>query len=129
MAQFLSPAWIEQIASSAAARDVPPPLAPEISLTVRQTVRGGPEGDVSYSVRLAQGFVTVTPDDPGEADVEVSSDYDTAVAISKGELSPAVALAAGLLRVGGKVGLLVEHHDAFLALGDLMGPVRTTTEY
>lgn len=129
MARFLSPAWIEQVATTAAARDAAPPVAPEITMTVRQTVRGGPDGDVSYSFRLAQGWVTVTPDDPAEADVEVTSDYDTAVAISKGELSPAVALAAGLLRVGGKVGLLVEHHDAFLALGDLLGPVRATTEY
>ena len=129
MARFLSPDWISEVASTAAAREGPPPVAPEVALTVRQTVRGGPEGDVSYSVRLAQGWVTVTPDDPGEADVEVSSDYETAVSISKGELSPAVALAAGLLRVGGKVGLLVEHHDAFVAMGDLLGPVRATTEY
>jgi putative sterol carrier protein len=127
VARFLSAEWLEEVAAAADGSDGR--AGGGGALTVRQVVLEGPEGDVAYSVRVADGRVRVDPGAGGEADVEVTSDYDTAVAISKGELSPAVALSAGRLRLRGNVGLLALHHDAFAALGDVLAPVRAATEY
>ena len=129
MSRFLSPEWLEEATGAVAVGSREPRIADDVSLTVRQMVQGGPDGDVAYTVRFANGRIEFTPGATGEADVEVASGYETAVAISRGELSPAVALAAGVLRVSGKVGLLAEHREAWASLEDLLSPVRATTTY
>jgi putative sterol carrier protein len=66
---------------------------------------------------------------PGAADVEVSSDYETAAAISQGRLSPAEAFAAGRLRVSGSVTALVAAQSAFAQLGPRLASVSGATTY
>ncbi|MDQ4133687.1 MAG: SCP2 sterol-binding domain-containing protein [Actinomycetota bacterium] len=129
MARFLSADWLEQASGAVTAASGDVRLPHDVSLAVRQVVRGGPEGDVAYTVRFGNGGIEFTAGGEGDADVVVTSPYETAVSISKGDLSPAVALASGALRVSGKVGLLAEHREAWAALGDLLAPVRASTEY
>lgn len=129
MARFLSPGWLDDVADAVAAGHGAGRIPPDVSLTVRQVIRGGPDGDVTYSVRFGDGVVTVVPGGGDGADIEVASDYPTAVAISKGDVSPAVALASGVLRVTGRVELLGQHREAWTALDDLLAPVRARTEY
>ncbi len=127
MARFLSPEWLAEL-GAAADGEGRRPTSDGVDLTVRQVVRGGPEGDVTYRVRLTDGTATVTPGD-GNADLEVVQDYATAVAISKGELTPAAAFAAGRLKLGGRVGLLVRHGGVADGLGDLFASLRAGTSY
>lgn len=132
MARFLSPAWLDELAAAAAGSDQLRRAAAGVDLSVRHVVLDGPDGDVSYSFRLAGGEVSVAGDGgdgADEADVEMASDYSTAAAISRGELSPAVAVAAGRVRLKGRVALLGTHQEVFAGLGDLFGPVRASTEY
>lgn len=120
--RFLSPEWLDQVARATAA------AAPGVALSIHHRITGGPDGDVEYTVRLGPGAVTVEPG-PGSADVEVVQTYETAVGISQGHLTPAAAFAAGRLRLGGAVGILVEHQDAVAALGPLLAGVPGTTTY
>ena len=101
--------------------------APATELRVRQRVTGGPDGEVEYVLALAGGEVRFEA--AGPADVELTTDYDTAAAISQGLLSPAAAFAAGRLRVGGAVSSLVAHQDAFAGIGRLLGGVAEATTY
>jgi len=103
-----------------------------IELTVRQVVNGGPAGDVTYALRLADGTVTVIAGDShpdADADLEVVQDYATAADISRGDLTPSAAFAAGRLKLGGNVGLLVRHGDVAAGLDDLFGSLRAETTY
>ena len=102
--------------------------SPGAALSIHQTVTGSPDGDVEYTLRLAGGRVSFEPG-PGDADVELRSDYETAVAISRGELSPAMAFAAGRLHVQGSVTALVAHQEAFAGLGSLLAGVAEATTY
>ena len=120
--RFLSPEWLERMASATAG------ASPGARLSIHQRVTGGPDGDVEYTLRLAGGRVTFEPG-PGTADVELQSDYETAAAISRGELSPAKAFAAGRLHVHGPVTALVAHQDAFAGLGPLLAGVAAATTY
>lgn len=120
--RFLSLEWMAALAS-AATIDAPGP-----SLAIHQRVTGGPQGDVEYTLRLDHGAVRVEPG-PGWADVEIVEDYATAAAISQGRLSPAAAFAAGRLRVGGSIGLLVTHQEALAALGGRMADLAGATAY
>jgi putative sterol carrier protein len=103
------------------------PATPGRDLRVRQRVTGGPDGDVEYVLVLAGGDVGF--ESVGPADVELTTDYDTAAAISQGLLSPAAAFASGRLRVGGAVSSLVAHQDAFAGIGKLLAGVAEATTY
>ncbi len=127
MARFLSAEWLEQVAATAAADDDLRRASAGATVAVRQVVTGGPEGDVDYVVRLDRGTVSVGPGGP--ADVEITEDYATAAAISQGLLTPAAAFAVGRLKLGGRVGLLVEHAPLFAALGGVFAASRVTTTY
>ncbi|MFP5317449.1 MAG: SCP2 sterol-binding domain-containing protein [Acidimicrobiia bacterium] len=128
MSQFLSPAWLAELGAAAAASGPLRAAAAGVRLTVRHVVTGGPDGDVEYRVRFADGRVEVDPG-PGEADVEVHQDYETAAAVSAGRLTPAAAFGAGRMRIGGRPGLLAEHRDTLGRLGDVFEGVRSGTTY
>ena len=80
------------------------------------------------TLRLADGRTTFEAG-PGDADVELVSDYDTAASISRGTLSPAQAFAAGRLHVHGSVTSLVAHQGLFADLGALLAGVADATTY
>lgn len=129
MARFLSAEWLDQLAATAAASDDLRRASTGASVAVRQVVTGGPDGDVDYVVRLHHGTVSVCPGPDGLTDVEIAEDYATAAAISQGMLTPAAAFAGGRLKLGGRVGVLVEHAPLFTALGGLFATTRATTTY
>ena len=66
-------------------------------------VAGTPEGDVPYYLQTAAGAATMALGELDGADASVSSDYDTAVAISKGELNVQMAFMTGKIKVGGNM--------------------------
>ena len=122
--RFLSPEWLEHMRVATAT------AATVVAVSVHQRVTGGPDGDVEYTVRLGDGAVQVEPGPASPpADVELSSDYATAAAISQGRISPASAFAAGRLRVGGAVSSLVSHQEAFAEVGKLLARVAEATTY
>jgi len=134
--RFLSPEWLDALAAAAAGSEPLCRAIADVDLTVRQVVVGAPEGDVAYSLRLAHGTATVMLDDSAsvgttsdEVDLEVVQDYPTAAAISRGDLTPAAAFAAGRIRLGGRVGLLIRHSDVASGLGDLFASLRASTSY
>ena len=126
--RFLSPEWLERLAAAAASSDALRRASADVDLAIRQVVTGAPGGDVDYVVRLDRGVVTIRPG-PAAADVEVIEDYATAAAISQGVLTPSAAFATGRLKLGGRVGLLVEHSSVFGALSGLFAAVRAGTTY
>jgi hypothetical protein len=126
--RFLSPEWLAALGAAVAASDELRRASTGVDLTVRQLVTGGPDGDVSWSLRVSDGTVAVGPGDDG-ADVVVAQHYATAAAISTGALSPAAAFAAGRIRLGGRVGLQARHGDLVTGLGDVFASLRAATEY
>jgi hypothetical protein len=118
----LSPEWLASLQAATA------PAPAGADLRIRQRVTGGPDGDVEYVLAVAGGEVRFDAG-PGPADVELTTDYDTAAAISQGTLSPASAFAAGRLRVGGAVSSLVAHQEAFAGIGRLLAGVAEATTY
>ncbi len=127
VARFLSPEWLAEMAAAADRSDAVRTLARGLDVRVRQVVLGAPDGDVAYTMRFRDGAVVFVPG--GGGDVEVTSDYATAVDISRGRLSPAMAFASGRMKLGGRVGVLAANAGLLSALGDVFASVRATTEY
>ena len=80
-----------------------------VDLAVQFDVTGAPDGDVSYYLSIADGAVDTDTGPLDDPDVTVSSDYDTSVAISKGELNVQMAFMTGKIKVGGNMAKIMMH--------------------
>ncbi|MGH9188619.1 MAG: SCP2 sterol-binding domain-containing protein [Acidimicrobiales bacterium] len=129
MPRFLSPEWFERATAAAAGA---PPFEHEAGtepVAVRNVILDGPEGTITYVVRVGKSGLALESEDTGPADVEVTQSYATASAISRGELTPAAAFGAGRLKLGGRIGLLVKNQSVFAELAEVFGALRAETTY
>ena len=128
MARFLSASWFDEMNTAAGSAKAAPAGSTE-RLALRHVITGGPDGDVTYLVVIDKGAVSFVPGDDAAAPVTFTQDYDTAVAISKGELTAQAAFMIGRIRAGGEVGLLLTHQGALAGIDDVFEPVRAATSY
>ncbi|GMQ92547.1 MAG: hypothetical protein BMS9Abin12_0023 [Acidimicrobiia bacterium] len=80
-----------------------------VDLSVQFDVSGTPTGDVSYYLQVADGTAATQLGPLDGADVNVSSDYETSQAISKGELNVQMAFMTGKIKVGGNMAKIMMH--------------------
>lgn len=127
--RFLSQEWIDELNAAAAHDPSVAELAAGADVTVQQTVTGGPGGDVTYAVRVADDRVEIVPGPCPAADATITEDHTTATAISRGELTPQAAFLAGRIRVSGNMTALVAHQDALQRLEVVFDGVRSRTTF
>lgn len=130
MPPFLSTEWIAALAAAFAdaplpAHDAFPPL------TLHHIVSGGPGGtDSGYAVTCSDdGLRVVTGGVPASGDLVFRTDYATAVALNRGELSAQEALESGRLEVRGRLDRVTGVRKVLVALDDAARELRATTTY
>ncbi len=150
MPRFLTGEWVEAINGSLDGVHLPGP-GPEAGLAaqdgrfrVAQEVRGGPDGDVRLVLQAVDGALSfaLTPlDQPGGpggpggpsagdgVEVTITIGYADAVALSRGELSPAEALAGGRVRARGDLSVLVAGQELLAAAREHTRAVDAETTY
>jgi hypothetical protein len=126
--EFLSAEWIDAL-DAAAQEATLPESAADASLTVEQVVRDAPAGEVRYHLRLERRGARIRRGPAEAPDLRLFADYDIAARLQRGEISAQQALAAGNLKVQGRLQRLVQAGDALQALEDLFAPVRADTTY
>ncbi len=129
MARYLSPEWLEQVNDAARANEELADVVGGVRLVLQQVVTEGPEGDIRYAVRIEDGTVAVVPGDAPDADVTVTEDHDTAVALHRGELRAAHAFMTGRIRVSGNTQALLGAQAALHRLDAVFAGVRDSTTY
>jgi hypothetical protein len=137
MPRYLSPEWVQAFNDAVSTLDLTEAVssagagsltAAGGSFAVAQVVTGTPEGGGSDTVRavlrVAGGHVTfeLDPEDAIPTDVTIVLDYADALAIARGELEPADALAAGRVRVRGELAVLVAGQAVLATAAALAGP-------
>jgi hypothetical protein len=115
MTRFLSADWVAAFDAALEHVTVDGPgddtglAAADGTFSVAQQVRGGPDGDVTTVLQVADGRLHLTlvepPAEP-DADVTVSLAYADAVELSRGTLAAAEALTEGRIRVRGDLSVL-----------------------
>jgi len=133
--RFLGPEWVDAFNRALLDVSVAPP-GPDAGLAVRdgrfsmcQVVTGGPEGDVTRTLRVEDGRVTMAVGDSGDAAVTIRLTWDDAVAMAGGELSAGEAIAAGRVRVRGDLSVLAEAQAVAGAVAPKLQELRDLTEY
>jgi putative sterol carrier protein len=79
-----------------------------VELTLQFETTDPPEGtEAVYHITVDNGTATAVPGPAEDADATISNDYETAVAISKGELNTQMAFMTGKLKVSGNMAKLM----------------------
>jgi putative sterol carrier protein len=74
-----------------------------VELGLQFEVTDGPQGPIDYYLLVADGVATMALGTLEDADASVTSDYETAAAIAKGELNVQMAFMTGKIKVGGNM--------------------------
>lgn len=126
MTEYLSAEWIEALDGALRACPVSTPNR----LVIEQVVLDVPaRGEVRYTLVIDAEGARVTGDSGSPAQLRLTTEYATAVAIARGDETAQIALANGRLRLGGDVDVLVRAADALARLDDATAPVRRETTY
>lgn len=99
---------------------------------VEQVVTGTPDGDVRYRVVAGTADAVVAP--PGgpaapAPQLTLTVDYQTAVAIAKGDLTPQAALGQGRVKVTGSLREVASRIELLTGLDLVPAAVRASTTY
>jgi SCP-2 sterol transfer family len=132
MPRYLSPEWVTSfnealspldLTSAIAAAGAGSLTASEGTFAVAQVVTDAPEGDVRTVLTVADGRAALALDPTGSApaNVTIVLGYDDALAMARGGLDPADALANGRVRVRGELAVLVAGQSVLAAAGALLG--------
>ena len=110
--QFLSDEWMTTATDTLGASEAFTGAIQNVDLVMQFDVSDAPSGAASiYNVAIADGAATVTSGLNEDADVTVSNDYDTAVAIAKGDLNTQMAFMSGKLKVSGNLAKLMMNQN------------------
>jgi putative sterol carrier protein len=153
MSRYLSPEWVQSFNDAVSTLDLSEAItsagagsltASRGSFAVAQVVTDAPVTDtrearatsgdtasgnvVRAVLRVDEGHISfeLDPDDAIAADVTIVLDYADALAIARGELEPADALAAGRVRVRGELAVLVAGQAVLSAAAAAAGPALLT---
>ena len=96
---------------------------------VTQVVTDGPEGNVTYHLRLGDGTASFGAGPADAEDVRIEQSWATATAVATGDLNAQEAFIKGLIRLTGNQQKLIESQPVFAALDAVFTSVREQTEY
>lgn len=111
--EFLSQEWAGEVEQALNSHQPFGEAIEGLDLSLQFVVTDVPGRDeVRYYVRLAGGRAEVEPGTLSEPDVTITNSYETAAAISKGELNTQTAFITGRLKVQGNLAKLMLHQAA-----------------
>lgn len=127
MTPFLSEAWIAELDTalrSSSARLVPSDGIGDDRLVIEQQVPDAPHGVLRYQVSFGPNGGEVCAGGDETPHLVLVMDYETALAIYRGEGNAQQALTAGRLQVHGHLPSVLLRAGALNALGDVFASMR-----
>ena len=117
MSRFLSEAWVQEVTVALNEHQGFKNAIGAADLGVQFSTSEAPDGSVDYYLHSTGGNSEMALGVLESADVTVNQSYDTATAISKGELNTQTAFMTGKLKVSGNLAKLMMHQSAIQQWG------------
>jgi putative sterol carrier protein len=114
--KFLSDEWLSEVETRLNSNDGFQTAAKGQAARLQQQISGSPMGDVTYGFVLDGGKVSMAKGEIENPEATVSQDYDTAVAVSKLELSGQQAFMQGKLKVAGNLMKIMQLQGTLAAM-------------
>lgn len=112
MSKFLSEEWAADVTRVLNEHDGWKNAIGTASLGIQFETEDGPDGAVDYYLSAENGQTTMALGRLESPDVTVKQSYDTATAISKGEMNTQMAFMTGKIKVSGNLAKLMMHQRA-----------------
>ncbi|MGA7098519.1 MAG: SCP2 sterol-binding domain-containing protein [Acidimicrobiia bacterium] len=112
MSKFLSEEWTSEVTSALASHEGFKNAIGSADLSIQFNTDDTPDGEVDYYLDAGGGQAVMALGTVDNPDVTVKQSYDTATAISKGELNVQTAFMTGKLKVSGNLAKLMMHQSA-----------------
>jgi putative sterol carrier protein len=117
LSKFLSEEWAADVTGALGQHQGFKNAIGTADLKIQFIVNDGPEGDVDYFLDSGGGRSTMGVGTIEDPDVTVRQSYETATAISKGELNTQTAFMTGKVKVSGNLAKLMMHQSAIQQWG------------
>ncbi len=112
MSKFLTEEWAKDVTTALNNHEGFKNAIGAADLGIQFSTEDGPDGNVDYFLKSSGGTTNLGIGELDDADVTVKQSYDTAVAISKGDLNTQTAFMTGKLKVSGNLAKLMMHQSA-----------------
>jgi len=113
--KFLSEEWVKAVTDAVNASEEFKQAAAGKSVKV-QNVVSTPDGEIKYWFTVQDGETEMGLGETADAEATLASDYDTAAALTKGELNATSAYMSGKLKIQGDLMKLMGLQGVFNAL-------------
>ncbi len=112
MSKFLTEEWAQDVTKALNNHEGFKNAIGAADLSAQFVTQDGPEGEVNFYLKAAGGTVNQAIGTIEDPDVTVTMPYDTATAVSKGELNVQTAFMTGKIKVAGNLAKLMMHQAA-----------------
>lgn len=106
--KFLSQEWAEQISAALNSSAEFRSAATSKKMGLQQVVKDAPEGEIRYYFALEDGDASIALGELTNPDATVEQSYETAVAMSRGEIGASQAFMQGKLKISGNMMKLMQ---------------------
>jgi len=108
VARFLTQEWLTELTETINGHDGFKAAIANVDLSLQFDVTDAPDGaEGRYFIDVADGSAECGAGDTDAPDATISNNYETAVAISKGDLNTQMAFMTGKLKVDGNMAKLM----------------------
>lgn len=122
--KFLSEEWAEALKTALNADEAFRTAAGAGSARIQQVITQE-AGETRYWIVIADGAIDMGIGDLDPVDATITESYDSAVALSTGELNAVTAFMTGKIKVAGNMGMLLGLQAALSRLPAAMSSIQT----
>ena len=122
--KFLSEEWAESLKAALNEDEAFRAAAVSVSARIQQVIDQD-DGETRYWIVIGDGAIDMGIGDLDPVDATISQSYETAAALSRGELNAVTAFMTGKIKVAGNMGLLLSLQGALTRLPPAMSSIQT----
>lgn len=115
--QFLSEDWAQAVTEALNSHPGFKSAMGSAELAIQFNTTDAPEGDIVYYMTTSGGQANLAMGEVSDPDVTINQNYETASAISKGDLNTQTAFMTGKIKVSGNLAKLMMHQRAITEWG------------
>jgi putative sterol carrier protein len=119
VAKFLTAEWLSELTETVNAHEGFKTAIADTELKLQFEVPDAPEGtEGRYYMAIVDGEAEAAAGDTEDPDATISNDYETATAISKGDLNTQMAFMTGKMKVSGNMAKLMMNQAMLTQFAD-----------